>query len=65
MCSQTAALTIDEELDYVSDSGSEVWNIMESKSIQNVLLMGVHTCASTPLPLGSELSFAIAFSRWR
>ena len=49
MCSQTAALTIDEELDYVSDSGSEVWNIMESKNIKNILLMGVHTCASTHL----------------
>ena len=49
MCSQTAALTIDEELDYVSDSGSEVWNIMESRNIKNVLLMGVHTCAATHL----------------
>ena len=40
---QTAALTIDEAVDYVTDSGSEVWNIMESRGIKNALLMGVHT----------------------
>ncbi len=38
---QTSALTIDEDLDFVSDSGSEIWNVLEHRNIQNVLLMGV------------------------
>ena len=29
--------------DYISDSGSETWNIMEADGIKNVILMGVHT----------------------
>ena len=40
---QTPALTIDHSIDFVSDVGSEVWNILESRSIANVLLVGVHT----------------------
>lgn len=40
---QTAALTIDHDRDYISDVGSEVWNVLESRGIVNVLLCGVHT----------------------
>ena len=50
---QTSALTIDEERDFVSDSGSEVWNVLQSNNIQNVLLMGVR-----------KLSFSNGFSHY-
>lgn len=40
---QTAALTIDHDRDYISDVGSEVWNVLESRGIVNVPLCGVHT----------------------
>ena len=40
---QTPALTIDHGRDFVSDVGSEVWNVLESREIANVLLVGVHT----------------------
>ena len=40
---QTPALTIDHGLDFISDVGSEVWNVLESRAIVNVLLVGVHT----------------------
>jgi nicotinamidase-related amidase len=29
--------------DAISDSGEEIWNLMEARGIENVLLMGVHT----------------------
>jgi nicotinamidase-related amidase len=38
-----AAITIDEDRDYVSDSGPEVYNIMKEKGIDTLLVMGVHT----------------------
>ena len=40
---QADALRIDQEKDAVSDSGTEIWNLLESKGIQNVILGGVHT----------------------
>lgn len=40
---QTTALTIDHGVDFISDVGSEVWNVLEAHSIANVLLCGVHT----------------------
>ena len=40
---QTAALTINHDVDYISDVGSEVWNVLEARGIVNVLLCGVHT----------------------
>ena len=40
---QTDMIDIDESKDYVSDRGDEIWNILESRSIQNVVLTGVHT----------------------
>lgn len=40
--SQTDLLTMDER-DAVSDSGVEIWNLLEARGIQNVLLVGVHT----------------------
>ena len=40
---QTASLTIDDDVDYVSDSGIEIWNILEHHGIKHVILMGVHT----------------------
>ena len=41
--SQNAGIEIDEQLDFISDKGDEVWNILESRGIKNVILVGVHT----------------------
>jgi len=40
---QHAAITIDEKLDFVTDSGAEVYNVMKQKGITTLLVMGVHT----------------------
>jgi nicotinamidase-related amidase/type 1 glutamine amidotransferase len=40
---QTAAIEIDAQHDFVSDSGPEIWSILEDKKISNVILVGVHT----------------------
>ena len=40
---QIDLLEIDEARDAVSDSGVEIWNLLESRGIQNVVLAGVHT----------------------
>ena len=39
---QIALLTIDDA-DAISDSGVEIWNLLESRGIKNVVLLGVHT----------------------
>jgi type 1 glutamine amidotransferase/nicotinamidase-related amidase len=41
--SQTELLQIDAERDLISDSGEEIWSILESRGIDNVILVGVHT----------------------
>jgi nicotinamidase-related amidase len=40
---QIETIRIDDERDYVSDSGNEVWNILEKNKIEHVLVCGVHT----------------------
>lgn len=40
---QIDVLRIDQEKDAISDSGVEIWNLLESKNIDNVILVGVHT----------------------
>ncbi|WP_165221573.1 isochorismatase family protein [Aquisphaera insulae] len=40
--SQTDLLTIDESRDFITAGGEEVWSILESRGIKNVILMGVH-----------------------
>ncbi|XZE53110.1 ThuA domain-containing protein [Planctomycetaceae bacterium SH139] len=40
---QIAALEIDEQLDFITDRGHEVWNILQARGIENVVLVGVHT----------------------
>jgi putative membrane-bound dehydrogenase-like protein len=40
--SQVAAIDITSD-DAISDSGAEIWNLLESRGITNVMLMGVHT----------------------
>ncbi len=40
---QHAAITIDEKLDYVTDSGAEVYNVLKQKGIDTLIVMGVHT----------------------
>lgn len=40
---QHPELSIDEQRDYISDRGDEVWNILEARQITNVILTGVHT----------------------
>lgn len=39
---QIDVLRIDQEKDAISDSGIEIWNLLETRGIQNVILMGVH-----------------------
>jgi nicotinamidase-related amidase len=39
---QSPLITIDKDLDFISDSGSEVWNVLQSRRIKNVVLTGVH-----------------------
>ncbi len=34
---------ISEEIDYISESGEEIWSILDYKKIANVILVGVHT----------------------
>lgn len=41
--SQIDVLEIDQARDAISDSGIEIWNLLESRGIQNVVLAGVHT----------------------
>src|SRR5207244_8681875 len=31
------------DMDAISDSGVEIWNLLESRGINNVILVGVHT----------------------
>lgn len=40
--SQVATLKI-HDIDYISDSGVEIWNVLENRKIDNVIIMGVHT----------------------
>lgn len=40
---QTEALTIDQQRDYISDSGPEIWSILEDRQIKHVAIVGVHT----------------------
>lgn len=40
---QVPSIHIDPELDFISDSGSEIWNVLASRQITNVMLVGVHT----------------------
>ncbi len=39
---QLDVLRIDPSKDAISDSGTEIWNLLESRNIDNVILMGVH-----------------------
>ncbi|MCH2201417.1 MAG: isochorismatase family protein [Fuerstiella sp.] len=41
--SQSDLITIDSQRDFISDRGTEVWNILQAKGIRNVILTGVHT----------------------
>ncbi len=40
--SQVDVLRIDDQHDAITDSGVEVWNLLEERSIKNVMLLGVH-----------------------
>lgn len=39
---QNDMIGIDEEQDFISDKGDEVWNVLKSRKIKNVILVGVH-----------------------
>ena len=39
---EIAVLRIDRDKDAISDSGLEIWNLLEARHIHNVALMGVH-----------------------
>ena len=40
---QIPNIAIDSNLDFISDSGNEIWNILESKGIKQIVICGVHT----------------------
>ncbi|MFG0267589.1 MAG: hypothetical protein ACF8AM_20920 [Rhodopirellula sp. JB055] len=40
---QLKTIEIDHSVDFITDQGDEVWNVLESKNIDNVILLGVHT----------------------
>jgi nicotinamidase-related amidase len=40
---QHAAIKVDGDKDYVTDSGAEVYNVLKGKGIETVFVMGVHT----------------------
>ncbi len=40
---QIAKIHIDTKRDFISDSGNEIWNILESNGIKQILVCGVHT----------------------
>lgn len=40
---QSDLIQIDAENDYISDRGTEIWNVLQSSGIRNVILTGVHT----------------------
>ena len=40
---QNELITIDDEQDFISDRGDEVWNVLKSRGIKSVILVGVHT----------------------
>ncbi len=40
---QSPLIAIESDLDFISDKGDEVWSILQSRSIENVILVGVHT----------------------
>lgn len=39
---QSSMVKIDDARDFISDKGDEVWNVLESRGIKNVVLVGVH-----------------------
>lgn len=39
---QSKLIEIDADRDFISDRGDEVWNVIESRGIKNVILVGVH-----------------------
>jgi nicotinamidase-related amidase len=41
--SEHPGLTINDDKDAISDSGVEIWNLLEDRGINNVMLLGVHT----------------------
>lgn len=41
--SQHPGISVDASADFISDSGREIWNVLRHNSIQNVMLVGVHT----------------------
>ena len=40
---QTEGVKIDAEKDFITDDGKQNWSILESRGIENVILVGVHT----------------------
>lgn len=40
---QHKAIAVDEDKDYVSDSGAEVFNVLTARGVKTVLVLGVHT----------------------
>lgn len=45
---QMEAIRIDQERDAISDSGPEIWNLLEARGIDRVILAGVHVNFCVP-----------------
>lgn len=41
--SQSSLVSINSDRDFISDRGTEVWNVLQANGIRNVILTGVHT----------------------
>ncbi len=39
---QIEAISIDQDKDFISDRGEEIWRLFQSRGIRNVMLVGVH-----------------------
>ena len=40
---QIDTILIDADVDYISDDGKEIWNVLKQRGIETVLVCGVHT----------------------
>ncbi len=40
---QTDVIAVDNTQDYITDLGDEVWSILETRGVKNVIIAGVHT----------------------
>jgi len=62
---QSPLIDIDADRDYISDRGDEVWNVLATRRIRNIVLVGVHLNMCV---LGGRSAcdrWSVAASGWR